>query len=62
MLQDLEKKDPENAGVSERIAIDLARAGRFDEAEKRARSLAGKRPENRDVRRLLALLDGGSCA
>ncbi len=54
LLASLEKKDPDNAGVSERIAIDLARAGRFDDAEKRARALASKRPENREVRRLLA--------
>ncbi len=54
LLADLAAKDPENPAVSERITLDLARAGRFDEAEKRARDLATRRPENRDIRRLLA--------
>ena len=54
LLAELATKDPENPAVSERITLDLARAGRFDEAEKRARDLADQRPENRDIRRLLA--------
>ncbi|HEV2063850.1 MAG TPA: tetratricopeptide repeat protein [Thermoanaerobaculia bacterium] len=54
LLADLQKRDPENAGIAERITLDLARAGRFDEAEKRARELATSRPENRDIRRLMA--------
>jgi tetratricopeptide (TPR) repeat protein len=54
LLAELQKKSPENPAVSERITLDLARAGRFDEAEKRARELAAKQPENRDIRRLLA--------
>jgi predicted Zn-dependent protease len=54
LLHELEAKDPENMAVTERITIDLARAGRFDEAEKRARELVASRPENRALRRLLA--------
>jgi tetratricopeptide (TPR) repeat protein len=54
LLQRLEKLDPENPAIPERITLDLARAGRFAEAEKRARDLAAKRPENRAIRRLLA--------
>lgn len=54
LLGTLEKLDPENPAIPERITLDLARAGRFAEAEKRARDLAAKRPENRAIRRLLA--------
>jgi tetratricopeptide (TPR) repeat protein len=54
LLAELQKRDPENAGIAQQITLDLARAGRFDEAEKRARDLATKLPENRDIRRLLA--------
>lgn len=54
LLRELEKKDPENAAIFERITLDLARAGRFEEAEKRARALAARRPENRANLRLLA--------
>src|SRR5215467_188957 len=54
MLRELESKDPENLAITERITIDLARAGRFEEAEKRARELVASRPENRALRRLLA--------
>ena len=54
LLSELQKRDPENPAVAERITLDLARAGRFDDAEKRARDLAAKQPENRDIRRLMA--------
>jgi tetratricopeptide (TPR) repeat protein len=62
LLQKLEKADPENPAIPERITLDLARAGRFAEAEKRARDLAARRPENRAIRRLLAqvLFEKGS--
>ncbi len=53
-LQEMEKRDPENAAIGERITLDFARAGRFGEAEKRARDQAAQRPENRSIRRLLA--------
>ncbi len=54
ILRELERRDPANAAVSERIVLDLARAGRFTEAEEAARELARRRPENRATRRLLA--------
>jgi tetratricopeptide (TPR) repeat protein len=54
LLQMIEKLDPENPAIPERITLDLARAGRFAEAERRARDLAARRPENRGIRRLLA--------
>lgn len=54
LLQEMEKRDPENAAIGERITLDFARAGRFGEAEKRARDQAARRPENRSIRRLLA--------
>jgi predicted Zn-dependent protease len=62
LLAKLEKLDPENPAIPERITLDLARAGRFTDAEKRARDLAAKRPENRAIRRLLAqvLFEKGS--
>ncbi len=62
LLQPLEKMDPENPAIPERITLDLARAGRFAEAEKRARDLAARRPENRAIRRLLSqvLFEKGS--
>jgi tetratricopeptide (TPR) repeat protein len=62
LLLTLEKLDSENPAIPERITLDLARAGRFAEAEKRARDLAAKRPENRAIRRLLAqvLFEKGS--
>jgi predicted Zn-dependent protease len=62
LLARLEKTDAENSAIPERITLDLARAGRFAEAEKRARDLAAKRPENRAIRRLLAqvLFEKGS--
>ncbi|HEY6064646.1 MAG TPA: tetratricopeptide repeat protein, partial [Thermoanaerobaculia bacterium] len=62
LLARLEKLDPENPAIPERITLDLARAGRFAESEKRARDLAAKRPENRAIRRLLAqvLFEKGS--
>ncbi|HEY3169631.1 MAG TPA: tetratricopeptide repeat protein [Thermoanaerobaculia bacterium] len=62
LLARLEKMDLENPAIPERITLDLARAGRFAEAEKRARDLAAKRPENRAIRRLLAqvLFEKGS--
>jgi tetratricopeptide (TPR) repeat protein len=62
LLGRLEKTDAENSAIPERITLDLARAGRFAEAERRARELAAKRPENRAIRRLLAqvLFEKGS--
>jgi len=54
VLGKLGERDPENAAISERIVLDLARAGRFPEAEQRARQLVAKRPENRAGQRLLA--------
>lgn len=62
LLGRLEKTDSENSAIPERITLDLARAGRFAEAEARARALAAKRPENRAIRRLLAqvLFEKGS--
>ncbi len=62
LLQLIEKQDPENPAIPERITLDLARAGRFAEAEKRARDLAARRPENRAIRRLLSqvLFEKGS--
>ncbi|HEY3172413.1 MAG TPA: tetratricopeptide repeat protein [Thermoanaerobaculia bacterium] len=62
LLLILEKTDPENTAIPERVTLDLARAGRFAEAERRARDLAAKRPENRAIRRLLAqvLFEKGS--
>lgn len=62
LLQMIEKMDPENPAIPEQITLDLARAGRFAEAERRARDLAARRPENRAIRRLLAqvLFEKGS--
>jgi len=62
VLRDLERRDPANSAVSERIVLDLARAGKFTEAEAAARDLARRRPENRATRRLLAsvLFEKGS--
>ena len=62
LLGRLEKTDAENSAIPERITLDLARAGRFAEAEARARALAAKRPENRAIRRLLSqvLFEKGS--
>lgn len=54
LLEQLATRDPSNSAVSERIILDLARAGRFAEAERRARDLVGKRPENSAAKRLLA--------
>ncbi|MFY9552051.1 MAG: tetratricopeptide repeat protein, partial [Thermoanaerobaculia bacterium] len=54
VLADLQHRDPTNSAVSERIVLDLARAGRFAEAEERARQLTASRPENRAGQRLLA--------
>ena len=54
VLDKLEHRDPANSGISERIVMDLARAGRFAEADKKARELTSKRPENRAAKRLLA--------
>lgn len=54
VLDKLEHRDPTNSGITERIVLDLARAGRFAEAEQKARELTTKRPENRAARRLLA--------
>ena len=56
LLADLAHRDPENSAIQERIVLDLARAGKFDEAEKRARDLIAKRPENRAGKRLLAMV------
>jgi tetratricopeptide (TPR) repeat protein len=54
VLAALEHRDPTNTAVTERIVLDLARAGRFAEAETRARELTASRPENRSGQRLLA--------
>ncbi len=54
ILQAMRKADPDNGAIDERIALDLARAGRFGDAEQLARQLAARRPENRAIRRLLA--------
>jgi len=54
LLQGMARRDPENGAIAERITLDYARAGRFGEAEKRAREQAARRPENRPIRRLLA--------
>lgn len=54
VLEKLGARDAENPAVSERAVLDLARAGRFPEAEQRARELVAKRPENRAGQRLLA--------
>ena len=64
VLRDLERRDSANSAISERIVLDLARAGRFEEAEAAARDLAKRRPENRATRRLLAsvLFERGSMA
>jgi predicted Zn-dependent protease len=56
LLGDLAHRDPDNSAIQERIVLDLARAGKFDEAEKRARDLVAKRPENRAGQRLLAMV------
>ncbi len=62
VLRELAHRDPSNQAVTERIALDLARAGRFAEAEEAARDLVARRPENRAARRLLAtvLFERGS--
>jgi pentatricopeptide repeat protein len=64
VLEKLAARDPENPAVGERIVLDLARAGRFPEAEQRARALVAKRPENRAAERLLAtvLFERGTSA
>ncbi len=64
VLEKLAARDSENPAVGERIALDLARAGRFPEAEQRARALVAKRPENRAAQRLLAtvLFERGTSA
>jgi pentatricopeptide repeat protein len=54
VLEKLGARDTENPAVSERIVLDLARAGRFPESEQRAREMVAKRPENRAGQRLLA--------
>jgi len=56
LLADLAHRDPDNSAIQERIVLDLARAGKFDEAERRARDLIAKRPENRAGQRLLAMV------
>lgn len=55
LLGGLAKADPGNAAVSDRIALDLLRAGNFSGAEKMARDLIRSRPEDRAARRTLAL-------
>ena len=54
LLEQLAQRDPTNNAVGERIVLDLARAGRFPEAERRAREIVAKRPENGAAKRLLA--------
>ncbi|HKD17702.1 MAG TPA: tetratricopeptide repeat protein, partial [Thermoanaerobaculia bacterium] len=62
VLEKLGAKDRDNPAVDERIVLDLARAGRFPEAEQKAREVVAKRPENRAAQRLLAtvLFERGS--
>jgi tetratricopeptide (TPR) repeat protein len=54
LLEELGKRDSGNSAVTERIVLDLARAGRFAESERRARELVKDRPENSAAKRLLA--------
>lgn len=54
LLRRFEKADPDNAVVSNRIALDLLRSGRFSAAEKACRSLIAARPEDRAAQRTLA--------
>lgn len=54
LLEELGKRDSGNSAVTERIVLDLARAGRFAESERRARELVKSRPENGAAKRLLA--------
>src|SRR5207248_3203213 len=63
-LKSLKTRDAENAAIDERIVLDLARAGRFGEAEQHARELLAKRPEDRAGKRLLAtvLFERGNVA
>jgi len=64
ILQTLSEHDRQNAAIQERIVLDLARAGRFAEAEAKARELTARRPENRGGQRLLAtvLFERGNTA
>ena len=64
VLEQLAARDSENPAVGERIVLDLARAGRFPEAEQRARAILTKRQENRAAQRLLAtvLFERGTSA
>jgi predicted Zn-dependent protease len=64
VLEQLATRDSENPAVGERIVLDLARAGRFPEAEQRARAILTKRQENRAAQRLLAtvLFERGTSA
>ena len=55
LLSELEKSEPGNIAVSDRIALDLLRAGNFAAAEKKSRELVQARPEDRTARRTLAL-------
>ena len=62
LLQEMEKRDPENAAIGERITLDFARAGRFGEAEKRARDQASRAPGepiDPPPSRLRSLREGG---
>ena len=64
VLEQLAARDSENPAVGERIVLDLARAGRFPEAEQRARAILTRRQENRAAQRLLAtvLFERGTSA
>ncbi len=55
LLGQLEKSEPGNVAVSDRIALDLLRAGDFPGAEKKARELTRARPEDHSAWRTLAL-------
>jgi tetratricopeptide (TPR) repeat protein len=54
LLRTLHRTDADSTAVFDRIALDLLRAGRFEEAEKEARALSTSRPEDRAARRTLA--------
>lgn len=54
LLEKLRHSDADAAVVQDRIALDLLRGGRFAEAEKAARDIVARRPEDRAARRTLA--------
>lgn len=56
LLGHLQKADPENFRVGDQIALDLLRSGKFAEARLQATAHSEKYPEDRAVRRTLALV------